>query len=485
MPRERRIEALLDQRFEWTARQREVLDLIARGKTNQEVAHTLGISLDGAKWHMREILSKLGVDTREEAAEYWRRRNGWSQRVRRAARHALGLPLIARVAAAGTASLVATAAVIGIVSLRQADDLASGDTGVDPSPPAALGDDALQFRTFAEAFGGGASNPPDTGDDRLRFFALETGASPLIPLGDDVVFVSADASGRPYLYRVESAGLVTREPIDFPGTPGNATPITTAGESLVLAWGRTIYLYGPNGMMQSVDLPAARDAVSGSQDSYIRVLGSSGSRVFAAGANERAVYMVETEPALAVTGRVATAPHLSPPWVLLPAGDDSLFIWSSAAFDGPVPQGGLNLAAGGGRLRLSDGSFEELGRGFGPLPLDALAGWRVVASHESNPLAVVPAGQTTNRPPQLPIAESASGEWWFAQSRGSLQLTGVAGTETFALPVIEVLPDGGKRRGPGAGPITQPLSVTSAAVLGSGDLVFLTESALVGLAPAR
>ena len=35
LPRERRIEALLDQRFEWTARQREVLDLIARGKTNQ------------------------------------------------------------------------------------------------------------------------------------------------------------------------------------------------------------------------------------------------------------------------------------------------------------------------------------------------------------------------------------------------------------------------------------------------------------------
>ncbi|MGH2609506.1 MAG: LuxR C-terminal-related transcriptional regulator, partial [Tepidiformaceae bacterium] len=74
---------LLDQPFEWTPRQREVLDLLARGQSNQEVAEVLGISLDGAKWHMREILSKLGVDTREEAAEYWRRRNSVSRKVRR------------------------------------------------------------------------------------------------------------------------------------------------------------------------------------------------------------------------------------------------------------------------------------------------------------------------------------------------------------------------------------------------------------------
>ena len=53
--------------YGWTPRQREVLDLIADGKSNQQLADTLGISLDGAKWHMREILSKLDVDTREEA----------------------------------------------------------------------------------------------------------------------------------------------------------------------------------------------------------------------------------------------------------------------------------------------------------------------------------------------------------------------------------------------------------------------------------
>ena len=56
----------------WTARQRQVLDLLARGRTNPEIAEELGISLDGAKWHVREIIGTLGVDSREEAADHWR-----------------------------------------------------------------------------------------------------------------------------------------------------------------------------------------------------------------------------------------------------------------------------------------------------------------------------------------------------------------------------------------------------------------------------
>src|SRR4029453_15991912 len=51
-----------------TAREREVLDLIRRGLTNEEIAGRLGISPDGAKYHVSQILSKLGVATREEAA---------------------------------------------------------------------------------------------------------------------------------------------------------------------------------------------------------------------------------------------------------------------------------------------------------------------------------------------------------------------------------------------------------------------------------
>jgi DNA-binding CsgD family transcriptional regulator len=64
-------------RVELSDRQRQVLDLIASGATNGEIAERLGITLDGAKWHVREILSRLDVDSREEAAEWWRSRRHW------------------------------------------------------------------------------------------------------------------------------------------------------------------------------------------------------------------------------------------------------------------------------------------------------------------------------------------------------------------------------------------------------------------------
>ena len=54
-----------------TPREREVLALLGHGLTNEEIAHRLDISLDGAKYHVSQILSKLGVPTREEAA-VWR-----------------------------------------------------------------------------------------------------------------------------------------------------------------------------------------------------------------------------------------------------------------------------------------------------------------------------------------------------------------------------------------------------------------------------
>jgi DNA-binding NarL/FixJ family response regulator len=53
-----------------TPREQEVLDLLRRGLTNQQIADRLGISLPGARYHVSEILSKLGVDSRQEAAAW-------------------------------------------------------------------------------------------------------------------------------------------------------------------------------------------------------------------------------------------------------------------------------------------------------------------------------------------------------------------------------------------------------------------------------
>ena len=53
---------------ELTNREREVLDLIAQGKSNQEIAEILFITLKTVKTHVSNILAKLGVEDRTQAA---------------------------------------------------------------------------------------------------------------------------------------------------------------------------------------------------------------------------------------------------------------------------------------------------------------------------------------------------------------------------------------------------------------------------------
>lgn len=55
---------------ELTARELEVLSLIGEGKTNQDIADELFIGIKTVKTHVSNILSKLGVDDRTQAAIY-------------------------------------------------------------------------------------------------------------------------------------------------------------------------------------------------------------------------------------------------------------------------------------------------------------------------------------------------------------------------------------------------------------------------------
>jgi DNA-binding NarL/FixJ family response regulator len=52
---------------ELTAREREVLALLAQGMSNQEVAERMGLSLKTARNHVSNVLSKLQVADRQEA----------------------------------------------------------------------------------------------------------------------------------------------------------------------------------------------------------------------------------------------------------------------------------------------------------------------------------------------------------------------------------------------------------------------------------
>ena len=58
----------LEQTLGLTAREAEVLDLVARGYTNREIAETLIISAKTASVHVSHILHKLGAPNRLEAA---------------------------------------------------------------------------------------------------------------------------------------------------------------------------------------------------------------------------------------------------------------------------------------------------------------------------------------------------------------------------------------------------------------------------------
>jgi DNA-binding CsgD family transcriptional regulator len=119
---------------EWTPRQREVLDLIAGGYTNREIGERLGISLDGAKWHVAEIISKLRVSSRDEVAEYWigQRRRRWTGNLPRPA-----AATIAWTAAAAGTLVVGMMVLLAGLSLRS-DDSGHGGEGEEPEAGAAI-----------------------------------------------------------------------------------------------------------------------------------------------------------------------------------------------------------------------------------------------------------------------------------------------------------------------------------------------------------
>jgi DNA-binding CsgD family transcriptional regulator len=71
--------ALLLEEQRWvprlTAREREILDLVAEGRTNAEIAERLWLSLGTVRKHLDNVYAKLGVHTRTAAAAFAPRRS--------------------------------------------------------------------------------------------------------------------------------------------------------------------------------------------------------------------------------------------------------------------------------------------------------------------------------------------------------------------------------------------------------------------------
>jgi DNA-binding NarL/FixJ family response regulator len=54
--------------MDWlTAREREVLVLVARGLTNREIASALSVTVETIKTHVKRIFTKIGVHDRAQA----------------------------------------------------------------------------------------------------------------------------------------------------------------------------------------------------------------------------------------------------------------------------------------------------------------------------------------------------------------------------------------------------------------------------------
>jgi two-component system nitrate/nitrite response regulator NarL len=65
-----------------TAREREIIGLMARRATNEQIAERLGIAVGTVKTHVHNILDKLDVDSRALAGVYWRLFSGESRSAR-------------------------------------------------------------------------------------------------------------------------------------------------------------------------------------------------------------------------------------------------------------------------------------------------------------------------------------------------------------------------------------------------------------------
>lgn len=119
-----------------TPREWEVLTLVREGLTNPQIAERMGITMDAAKYHVSEILSKLQLRSREEAAA-WQPEPSRVPVLRPSWANALGgwWPLIARVAGAG----VVVAAVAGLAVLAYGVMMSEGEDepSVEAAPSAA------------------------------------------------------------------------------------------------------------------------------------------------------------------------------------------------------------------------------------------------------------------------------------------------------------------------------------------------------------
>ncbi|MEO8540625.1 MAG: hypothetical protein ABI577_12875, partial [bacterium] len=231
-------------------RQRQVLDLIDRGLTNQQIADQLGLTLVEAKSEVSHLLAVLALSTREDVAEFW----AWHR-----SRRSFDFAPLAKVGGMMAACLVGA-----FVVLRgcQTDDHTTATlapplrspTSVPaalvptPGPTLApslaslgLGDYAVQFP--AKGVEGRLAFLSPRGD--LMMKPMPDGAATKVRSANGIRTPSWSFTGN-YIAFVESGHLVVAD------DQGHVTPLTQPGIDADWAWspmGDLLAFFSPEGMV--------------------------------------------------------------------------------------------------------------------------------------------------------------------------------------------------------------------------------------------
>lgn len=180
-----------------TPREWAVYRLLRERRTNEEIAERLGITLDGAKYHVSSILSKLGLTSRVEAMQLHPaqlRESRWSM-------------LFALGKIAGIAFAASTLIGVGVLGYGV---LVTQGGGEATDPVAA-----------SEQGSGGVSVPDHGGQDANSGELVMTTSTPAPPAGP-----TASPGGQGQALRHLASSASTGGPQDAPQLP-NVTPTKT------------------------------------------------------------------------------------------------------------------------------------------------------------------------------------------------------------------------------------------------------------------